>query len=239
MTTTLLFDVDQTLLYTGGAGSLAMARAFHQLYGVEDGFKNVEYSGRTDWAILKQGLEHHGLMEDVATNGGMANEIARFVDVYRQLLPAALDEREGHLKPGIVELLEALRDRVVAGDAVALGLATGNFRVACMTKLEYFGLQDYLSEGGFGDDAEDRGEMVGVAIQRVASRRAGAETPDPTSVWVIGDTPLDIAAAQANRARSLAVATGSSSVDELLEAGADVALSDLSATEEVLHALLG
>jgi phosphoglycolate phosphatase-like HAD superfamily hydrolase len=231
VTTTLLFDVDQTLLYTGGAGSLAMARAFHQLYGVEDGFRNVEYSGRTDWAILKQGLEHHGLIEGI--NGGFPDEIARFIDVYRQLLPAALDEREGHLKPGIVELLEALTARVVAGDAVALGLATGNFRVACMTKLRYFGIDGYLSEGGFGDDAEDRGEMVGVAIQRVGG------APDPNRVWVIGDTPLDIAAAQANRARSLAVATGSSSVDELLEAGADVALSDLSATEEVLHALLG
>ncbi|MEX0787008.1 MAG: haloacid dehalogenase-like hydrolase [Dehalococcoidia bacterium] len=231
MTTTVLFDVDQTLLYTGGAGSLAMARAFHQLYGVEDGFKNVEYSGRTDWSILKQGLEHHGLLGGI--NGGFADEIARFVDVYKRLLPAALDEREGHLKPGIVELLQAL----VARDDVAVGLATGNFRVACMTKLRYFGIQDYLTEGGFGDDAEDRGDMVAVAIGRVSTRRVSG-APGPNSVWIIGDTPLDIDAARANGARSLAVATGSSSVDELRAAGADLALSDLSATEEVLHALL-
>ncbi|MDP3769072.1 MAG: HAD hydrolase-like protein, partial [Dehalococcoidia bacterium] len=133
--------------------------------------------------------------------------------------------------PGIPELLA----RLSVEGSVRLGLATGNFRDAAFTKLRYFGLEGYLSEGGFADDAEDRGELVGIAIERVANgRRTG-----PADIWVIGDTPLDIAAAQANSARSLGVATGSSSEEELRAAGADVTMPDLSDTDAAIRALVG
>ena len=226
----ILFDVDQTLLYSGGAGSLAMRRAFHQLYGIEDGFRRVEFSGRTDWGILRDAMQQHGL-------GGSADEdfreeMRRFQQTYYRLLEPALREVEsGRVMPGVGELLEALAGR----EGVRMGLGTGNFRQAAFLKLRHFGLDGYLSEGGFGDDAEDRGELIGIAIERVG----GDERGDSRLTWVIGDTPLDIAAAQANGARSLGVATGKDSVEVLLAAGADVALADLSETQAVLAALLG
>ena len=225
----ILFDVDQTLLYSGGAGSLAMRRAFHQLYGIEDGFRRVEFSGRTDWGILRDAMQQHGL-------GGSAEdfreEMGRFQETYYRLLEPALREAEsGRVMPGVAELLEALAGR----EGVRMGLGTGNFRQAAFLKLRHFGLDGYLSEGGFGDDAEDRGELIGIAIERVG----GGDRVDSRSIWVIGDTPLDIAAAQANGARSLGVATGKDSVDELRAAGADLALEDLRDTEAVLAALLG
>ncbi len=225
VTRTLLFDVDQTLLYTGGAGGLAMARAFHPLYGVEDAFQAVEGSGRTDWNILKRGLELHDLLDGTPIEELLPN----FIDVYLEHLPATLrDTPGGHIKPGVPELLDALASHV----DVRLGLATGNFKRACLLKLAFFKLDAHLHDGGFGEDAEDRGEMVAKAIERVTNEST------PSQVWVIGDTPRDVEAARANGARSLAVATGTSSVDDLLAAGADVALEDLSDTEAVLSVLL-
>lgn len=229
VTRTLLFDVDQTLLFTGGAGAAGMARAFQQLYGIENGFENIEASGRTDWSILKRGLAYHGLHDEVAD---FDRTLATFIDAYLAHLPDTLrDTPGGHVKPGVPELLDALAGR----DDATLGLATGNFRRAALTKLDFFGLDAHLSEGGFGEDAEDRGEMVGIAIRRLAN---GA-SPDQSSTWVIGDTPRDVEAARANNVRSLAVATGTNTIDDLLAAGADIALADLSDTEAVLRILFG
>lgn len=229
MTKILLFDVDMTLLYSGGAGGLAMRRAFHELYGIEDGFKRVEFSGRTDWSILRRAMEQHDVLD--GNPGGFEPEMRRFQERYYTLLTTTLNEAEGaRVMPGITELLAAVTGR----DGVRIGLATGNFRRSAHMKLRHFGLDGYLSEGGFGDDAEDRGELVGVAMERVG----GDEAVDPASVWVIGDTPLDVSAAHANGARALAVATGKDSTAELREAGAELALEDLSDTEFVLATLL-
>jgi phosphoglycolate phosphatase-like HAD superfamily hydrolase len=228
--TILLFDVDNTLLYSGGAGSLAMRRAFHQLYGVENGFARVEFSGRTDWAILRDAMRLHGLLD--GDDEAFHDELPRFQETYYSLLVDALHEAEGgRAMPGVAALLDALSTR----DEARMGLATGNFREACFMKLRHFSLDAHLREGGFGDDAEDRGAMVGIAIARVAN---GAPV-EPRSVWVIGDTPLDVAAAQANGARCLAVATGPMDAERLRMAGADVALDDLSDTVAVLEVLLG
>ncbi len=223
----ILFDVDQTLLYSGGAGGLSMRRAFHQLYGIEDGFKRVEFSGRTDWSILRMALEQHGLLDG---EGDFPRELARFQETYFALLEPTLREVEGgRTLPGVPELLAALSER----DDARRGLATGNFRRAAHMKLRHFGLDSYLSEGGFGDDAEERARVVGIAIERIAG---GAKAD---AVWVIGDTALDIEAAHANGALALGVATGPLSVDDLRAAGADVALLDLSDTEAALQHLLG
>ena len=213
MTRTLLFDVDQTLLYTGGAGSLAMARAFHQLYGIDDAFQAIEGSGRTDWNILKRGLELHDLLDGTP----IEELLPSFIDVYLEHLPATLREAPGgHVKPGVPELLDALATR----DDVRLGLATGNFKRACLLKLAHYKLDAHLSDGGFGEDAEDRGDMVTKAIQRVSN---GSR---PNQIWIVGDTPRDVEAARANNVRCLAVATGDSTVDELRAAGADVVQID-------------
>ena len=224
MTHTILFDVDHTLLYTGGAGGLAMGRAFQQLHGVENAFRNIESTGRTDWSIFKRGLQTHDLFDEA---DDFDDALAEFIDTYVEHLATTLREAPGYIEPGIPELLDALAAR----DDVRLGLATGNFRRTCLLKLEYYELHAHLSEGGFGEDAEERGDMVTRAIERVAN---GSQ---PQQIWIIGDTPRDVEAARANGVRSLAVATGDSTVEELRAAGADVALKDLSNTEEVLSAL--
>lgn len=226
--TTILFDVDQTLLYSGGAGSRAMRLAFERLYGIEDGFKRVEFSGRTDWSILRDAMAQHGLL-DGRDEDHFRREMARFQETYVALLPVTLREAQaGRVLPGVPELINAL----AAHRDARLGLATGNFRQAAFLKLRHFSLDQRLTDGGFGDDAEDRAALVRVAIERVSG---GA----PGEVWVIGDTPLDIQAAHANGARALAVATGRCSVEQLLAAGADAAIQDLSETQDVLRTVMG
>ncbi len=240
MTHTILFDVDHTLLYTGGAGGLAMGRAFQQLHGIENAFQNIEATGRTDWSIFKRGLQTHDLFDDAQD---FDDALAAFIDAYVGQLATTLREAPGYVEPGIPELLDALAAR----DDVRLGLATGNFRRTCLLKLEYYELNAHLSEGGFGEDAENRGDMVTRAIERVASglpasdRSAHGDNASngsrPNEIWIVGDTPRDVEAARANGVRSLAVATGESTAGELRAAGADVALKDLSNTEEVLSVL--
>ena len=223
----VLFDVDATLLYSGGAGSLAMRRAFTKLYGVDDAFARVEFTGRTDWSILRDALREHRLLDGKP----FEEEMARFLETYLALLEPTLREVEGgRVMPGVPELLAALAGR----QGARLGLATGNFRQACFIKLRHFGLDAHLREGGFGDDAEDRGELVRVAIERVANG-----TPARSGeVWIIGDTVLDVAAARTNNARALAVATGSTPPEALRAAGAHAVLDDLSDTEAILRLLL-
>lgn len=218
----VLFDIDNTILWTGGAGSRAMALAFRDLYGVEDAFKNIEFSGRTDTAIFRDALRAHGLLD-----GGFDEELARFKQAYVARLPRSLsDATGGGVFPGMRELAEALIER-----DVAVGLETGNFREGGLLKLRHYGVDHLFGDGAFGDDAEDRAELVRIAIERVRPG-PGAE------VYVVGDTPHDITAAKANGAFALGVATGKSSVGDLRAAGADAAVPDCSDTREVL-AILG
>jgi phosphoglycolate phosphatase-like HAD superfamily hydrolase len=162
----------------------------------------------------------------------MRDEIERFLKHYYELLPPALAETEGRVMPGVPELIEALAAE--GGDA-RIGLATGNFREAAFMKLHHYELRDHLREGGFGDDAQDRGEVVAAAIERVAA----GEDVDVREVFVIGDTQLDVAAALANGAQAVGVATGTTSIDDLRSAGAELLFEDLSDIERVLRTLLG
>lgn len=226
MTRLFLFDVDMTLLYSGGAGSLAMDRALYDLFAIRDGFRSIEFSGRTDTAILRDALAQHALLD-----GSFPDVLERFKDAYlRHLATTLVEVREGRVMPGVPELLPALDAR----DGVRLGLATGNFRHAAMMKLAHYGLERFFPDGGFGEDSEDRAEVVELAIRRLA----GAAPPAGDRIYVVGDTPLDIAAARANGVRSLAVATGRHFLDELAEAGADLVFKDLSDTQAVLSAVL-
>jgi len=225
----VLFDVDNTLLYSGGAGSLAMNRAFHEVFGIGDGFRDVEFTGRTDMAILREALARWAPLLD----GSFPQALEQFKESYFRHLAITLHETTGRVMPGISDLLPVLEAR----EQVRLGLATGNFRQGAMMKLAHYGLEHFLKEGGFGEDAEDRAVVVELAIRRVAK---GDPLPRGNrSVYVVGDTPLDIAAAKANGAWAVAVATGPRSPAELQEAGADLVFPDLSDTQSVVRALLG
>lgn len=229
-TTLVLFDIDGTLVLTGGAGGRAMASAFEELFAIPDAFRGIPMPGRTDSWILSDAATAHRIAHDSAA-------LAQFRDVYLGHLqyelaqPAPPGKRYG-VMPGVRALLDALVDR----DDMYLALLTGNYEAAARIKLEAFDLWRYFQCGAFGDDAPDRNGLLPRAIDRVIA--CGGPPVEPESVVVIGDTPLDIACAKAGGARSIAVATGSHGVDELRAAGADVVFEDLSVREAVLNAIL-
>ncbi|MCH7953020.1 MAG: HAD family hydrolase [Chloroflexi bacterium] len=218
---TILFDIDNTLLNTGGAGGHAMNRAFAELFGVDDGFGKIEFSGRTDLFILQSALD------DGEIDGGTQEHMDAFVSAYARLLPESLVERKGHVMPGFPQLLNELRE---AG--AQLGLATGNFSEGARLKLEFYELAGHFAGGGFGEVSRERSEVVAVAIREVAG---GAQ---PEDVMVVGDTPHDITAALANGAIGVGVATGNYSVEELRESGAQITFEDFSDHESAAEQLL-
>lgn len=226
--TIVLWDIDNTLLYTGGAGSLAMARAFCDLYGIEDAFRKVEFSGRTDTAIFSDAAREHGVHED-----DIPTEIQRFMDGYVDHLAETLGEVVGgRLMPGIAEVLDLLHER----EDVVQGLGTGNFRRGGELKLRHYGIERYFEPltGGFGEDSEDRAVVIARGIERLRNGDG-----HDARIVVIGDTPHDVQAAHANGAYALAVATGRNHVDELVAAGADCALDDLSDIERTVSVICG
>ncbi len=223
MTRLLLFDIDNTLLWSGGAGGKAMGLAFGDLFGIEDGFKKVEFSGRTDRYILVTALRQHGI------DGDFDEHQARFLERYYAHLPQALRERQGKLMPGFPALLDDLSGR----PDIRLGLATGNFSQAAQLKLAHYGIDGYFSGGGFGEASEDRAVIVRRAIERL-----GEGSPSPEAV-VIGDTPHDISSAKANGAVAVGVATGGHSVEQLKESGADFVFQDLSDWRSAVATLTG
>ncbi|MCH7616370.1 MAG: HAD family hydrolase [Chloroflexi bacterium] len=218
---TILFDIDNTLLNTGGAGGHAMNRAFAELFGVDDGFGKIEFSGRTDLFILQSALD------DGEIDGGTQEHMDAFVSAYARLLPESLVERKGHVMPGFPQLLNELRE---AG--AQLGLATGNFSEGARLKLEFYELAGHFAGGGFGEVSRERSEVVAVAIREVAG---GAQ---PEDVMVVGDTPHDITATLANGAIGVGVATGNYSVEELRESGAQITFEDFSDHESAAEQLL-
>lgn len=220
----ILFDIDGTLVLTGGAGGRAMAAAFQELFAVPDAFRNIPMPGRTDSWILSDAAAAHGIA---------APGLARFHDVYVEHLRAELT-RPGPrqaIMPGVRPLL----DRLVARSDVYLALLTGNYEAAARVKLEHFDLWRYFKCGAFGDAAPDRNGLLPKALAQI--RACGGPSVEPSHVVVIGDTPLDVACAAASSARSVAVATGGYNVDALRDAGADVVFEDLSDTHAVLQAL--
>ena len=217
-----LFDIDGTLVLTGGAGARAMFHAFERVFGPRDTQIEVPFAGRTDTWIIGQLARRHGFSCDPAT-------LTRFREIYLAHLVEEL-QRPGPRKcilPGV----RAVLDRLQVRSDVHLGLLTGNFRDGARLKLEYFDLWRYFPSGAFAEDAEDRNSLFGHAVARLDLAVA------PEEVVIIGDTPLDIEVARSAGARSLAVATGTYDEAALLSAGADVVLANLEDVEGALLAM--
>jgi phosphoglycolate phosphatase-like HAD superfamily hydrolase len=228
MRSLVLFDIDGTLVLTGGAGVRAMSRAFEEVFAISAAFTGIPMAGRTDQIIIMDALARHDLAP-------APDAMDSFRDRYYAALRSAMEEdapRKGVL-PGVRELL----DRLSVRSDVVVGLLTGNFAEGARIKLEYFGLWRYFACGAFGDDAIDRNHLVPVAIDRVKTV-CGPSIP-ADRVTVIGDTILDVACARAGGARAIAVATGPHDVATLEASGADLVLGDLSDTNGVLQALNG
>jgi phosphoglycolate phosphatase len=222
----ILFDIDGTLVLTGGAGWRGLTRAFEDLFSVSNAFQHIEVAGRTDSWILAQALALH----DIPHN---AESLARFHSRYLEHLRGELPlpgPRKGTM-PGVRELLDVLQTR----DDIYLALLTGNYEEAARLKLEYFDLWRYFRCGAFGDGAHDRNGLLPKALATI--RECGGPDVSAGDVVVVGDTPLDVACAAAAGARSIAVATGTFTVDALRASGADVVFQDLSDLDAVLRVL--
>lgn len=218
----VLFDLDETLLRTGGAGVLAMNRAFEDLFGIANALDGIPYAGRMDPQILSDALAKHGIRD--ATGPILSRLKERYLEHLRQ----TLWEREGHVMPGVPQLLQAL----LAQPEVAVGLATGNFREAAWLKLQRYGLNSFFAEGAFGEDAPDRAQLVALAAQRVAKDRV------PQRTIVVGDTPRDVEAALACGFWAVGVATGRYSQEELKAVGAHLTFPHLGDWERAFNAFL-
>lgn len=223
--TVLLFDIDGTLVATGGAGRRAMVAAFTDVHARADVFDGTSFAGMTDRAIVRHGIVRAtGVCDEAA--------IDRALDAYLDRLERELASSEGYrVFPGVYDVLERVRDRA----GVAVGLGTGNVRRGAFAKLAPGKLDASFAFGGFGCDAEDRVELL-----RAGARR-GAEAlgvpVDECRVVVIGDTPKDVAAAKGMGAACIGVGTGGVAPSTLVELGAASAFETLAAPG-VLDALL-
>ena len=213
-----LFDIDGTLITSGGAGKAALEAALLSEFGVNHGMDKVELSGRTDRAIISDLFRFHNVDETPAAR-------ERLVSAYLAHLPSCLARLQGRVLPGIAEFLDHLADR----DEIAVGLLTGNVRAGARLKLGHYGLMHHFPFGGFGDHYHDRDEVAQEALREIQSRFDGTVSPD--RIWVIGDTPLDVQCARSIGARVAAVATGWHSLEELTACSPDVVLPDLSNPE--------
>ena len=213
----LLFDIDQTLVNTGGAGLRALDRACQKLYGLQNAMEGVRPHGKTDPAIVREILVKLG--SNSPQNGEITSVLEAYVSFLREEVHTSPTYR---VLPGIVPLLNEMAKR----PDVVLGLATGNVELGARIKLERAELNAFFAFGGFGSDSEDRTELVRKASEK-ADRKIGRTIP-PSDVFVIGDTPLDVDAGNRAGFKTVGVATGSYTVDQLLAAGASFAVDDLA-----------
>jgi phosphoglycolate phosphatase-like HAD superfamily hydrolase len=224
----ILFDVDGTLVLTGGAGSRAMTLAFRDIFGVDEAFAGVPMPGRTDQLILADALERAGVTSEASAIEGFRS---RYLEhLAEQIVTPAPGKFKGVL-PGVQALLGTLSRR----QDVFLALLTGNYSDAARVKLEHFDLWRYFGCGAFGEDASERNALVPIAVSR--ARGCGLPELPPQRIVVIGDTPLDVACAHAAGARAIAVANGLSDLETLRRAGADAVFEDLSDTLTVIKTI--
>lgn len=211
----ILFDIDGTLVSTGGAGRRAMAAALSSFLG-RPWRLSFNFAGMTDRAILRRAVEEGGGLYDEAAHEAIC---AIYLDALRSELPRSTGYRT---MPGVHAFVDACR----AIPGAVVGLGTGNIKAAALMKLAPGGLDGRFVFGGFGDDAEDRAEMLAVGVRRGAELLGGPV--EACDVWIIGDTVRDIDAARVLGARCVAVSTGGASVEELADAGAWQAVTDLT-----------
>ena len=218
----ILFDIDGTLPLSGGAGTRALNRSFQTLYGLEGGMEQIQVGGRTDPDIVREVLDRKGLQLDSA---------ADLLSTYLGFLEEEIQASEGfRVLPGARELV-----RDLAQDSRFLvGVATGNVQEGARMKLDRAGLSSYFAFGGYGADAEDRTELIQIAARRGAELIAPLA---PEEVFVIGDTPRDISHGGRAGAKTIAVATGSFSVDALSLHDPDLVVPGLTPAGPILDFL--
>ena len=205
----VLFDIDGTILTTGGAGATAWSKAFVEVYGVPVAIDRITESGMPDNEVASTALR------SVINRDPTQDEIDAVSKLYLEHLPEAVRDSKGYtLEPGIVERLEDLTAR-----GFLLGLTTGNVEPAGRAKLERADLNRFFSFGGFGSDSPDRAVLTAKAIERGIEASGGELTVE--NFISIGDTPRDVAAGHTAGIKVIGVATGHYIEQDLADAGAD------------------
>lgn len=213
----IFFDIDGTLLNSGGAGQRAMEMAITCSLGIDQPFNGILTAGRTDRGIVQEIFGRHQV-EDTEQNRD------RFRDGYLSWLPRSLTESPGLLLPGIPTLLDGLEQ----AEDIELSLLTGNYREGASIKLQHYNLDSRFTAGGFGDDEPDRDDVARAALASVQEFVPGIKGAD---TMVIGDTPADIRCARAIGAIAVGVATGHYSYQVLRESAPDLLFDDFSASD--------
>lgn len=219
----LLFDIDGTLIHTGGSGLRALKIAFAETFGCEPP-ETINTAGRTDRGIARELFSHQSI-EDSFHNWD------RFRNAYLQHLSEQMPSTDGYVLPGVAGLLDRLAERA----HVTTGLLTGNVAEGARIKLEHFGLEHHFAFGGYGERHPERNSVAEEALQ--AAHQALDCTVPPDRVWVIGDTTLDVSCARHIGARAVAVATGFQAKSDLVAEEPDLLLDDLGCAAELLELL--
>ncbi len=209
------FDIDGTLISSGGAGQNAFAHVFGTLFGVDQISTDVSFAGRSDRAIALDLLRAHGV-EPSDENWH------RFHEAYVDRLPSSLHACDGTVLPGVTTLIE----RLMATDDVELGLLTGNVVRGAEAKLVHYGLWHHFEFGGYGDVHTTRDDIARSAVD-AASRHLNSAPNSDSRFAVIGDTVHDVRCARAIGAYAVAVPTGLTPMDELRAAAPDLTVETL------------
>lgn len=221
----LLFDIDGTLILSGGAGEEALKDAMLERFGIPEDLKHINLAGATDASIARLMLEHRGIEAS-------PENLTALLDTYLQFLKLRMPRHQGRVLPGMIQLLDRLKVR----DDCVVALLTGNLVRGAEIKLSHYGVWDYFEFGAFADDHHDRNQLGNFARAR-ALERHGEEFP-PEQVYVIGDTPKDIACGKIFGGKTVAVATGNYRREELAAFEPDFLFDDFSDTDAVIKALL-
>jgi phosphoglycolate phosphatase len=221
----IFFDIDGTLLLSGGAGRVAMTRVMTRMFGVENLVK-LDVSGRTDRAIIRDLFAAH----DVSWSEDVYRE---FANHYHQELATCIARCNGRLLSGVLPLLEAL----AAHPRISLGLLTGNSQDGAMIKVRHYRIDHYFRFGGFGSEHECRNDVARAALADCRRWAAPAEVAGENA-WVVGDTVHDVRCGQAIGARIVGVATGGTGKAELISAGADLVIDSFDDAKQLFSVFL-
>jgi phosphoglycolate phosphatase-like HAD superfamily hydrolase len=211
----VLFDIDGTLVHTGGAGVKAFAKVFQTEFDAHDHFEKLKFAGRTDVSLVREFFTYHNVPPTEAN-------FQRFFERYVFWLDYILNHSETKACPGIWEFIKALK---ALPNPPVLGLLTGNIQLGAEIKLRHFDLWKEFETGAFADDNEDR-DLIAAAARERGRRLLGNDLRND-EILVIGDTPFDIRCGRAINAKVLAVATGGATLDELKNHKPDFAVADL------------
>ena len=221
----ILFDIDGTLIRSGGAGVRAFERTFNEIFGLQNATQRMKFAGRTDVSLVRECFRLFEI-DPVEEN------FRRFFENYPIFLEELLKSTTGGVCEGITTLIRQLE---LAPEKPVLGLLTGNVRRGAELKLRHYKLWHHFTTGAFADDHEDRNCIASIA-QRRGSEALGKKLAGEEIV-VIGDTPLDIACGQSIGAKVLAVGTGEYGRAELAKTGPTWAVDHVGQIE--MRTLLG